>query len=422
MSLPNRLTSGDDSDQEHAQDGLMSLEEWSQVQASEREALYNAYNTERVAKTDRGRRGMRHLELIDHLAAALKKCPRLTSFTHVPTVLYQERWNTRWRRLRFNTYRFAEYESFDYACAEDEDADALHLSYALRALAQAKTPLTSLAFHVEGPAFWGAHRLRRLWRDRSHDETRRLRKIHNDADEADRRASDILDSEYEDHLVAMQDVFTTLTRLDCCVSEDETVGGLLAASKPLTEFLCRAGMLRRLDLAFGEFPNGHPKAMHLLDDYDGHGCALLSSLADRRRRPWPCLEKLSLRIATGVSSLLRFLRSISASLRHLELHHVILYPETVERPEIHSDNSGRVREATWEYALPKIAQCLPLLQSLDTLSLGFFPGRSPFVIMLFDPHDLDPGNTCSCLESHREAVIDDLLRHKDVRQSLDFVD
>ena len=224
VSLPTGLTSGDDSDQEHAQDGLMSLEEWSQVQASEREALYNAYNTERVAKRNRGRRGMRHLELIDHLAAALKKCPRLTSFTHVPTVLYQERWNTRWRRLRFNTYRFAEYESFDYACAEDEDADALHLSYALRALAQAKTPLTSLTFHVEGPAFWGAHRLRRLWRDKSHGETRRLRKIHNDADEADRRASDILDSEYEDHLVAMQDVFTTLTRLDCCVSEDETVG------------------------------------------------------------------------------------------------------------------------------------------------------------------------------------------------------
>lgn len=110
------------------------------------------------------------------------------------------------------------------------------------------------------------------------------------ADEADREASDNLDNdilEYEAQLVTMQGVFTTLTRLDCCVSEDETVGGLLAASKPLTKFLCRASMLKRLHLTFGEFPNGDPKEMHLLVDYDGHGCALLGSLADRR--PWPCL-------------------------------------------------------------------------------------------------------------------------------------
>lgn len=141
--------------------------------------------------------------------------------------------------------------------------------------------------------------------------------IHRNADNADREASDSLDNdvlEYKAQLVAMQDVFITLTQLDCCVSEHETVGGLLAASKPLTKFLCRASMLRRLYLAFGEFLNGDPKEMHLLCDYDGHGCALLGSLADRR--PWPCLEKLSLGIATGVPSLLRFLNVISASLRH----------------------------------------------------------------------------------------------------------
>jgi hypothetical protein len=423
VSLPDKLTSGDDYDQEHAQDGLMSLEEWSQIQVSERKTLYDAYNRERVATRDRVRLGTSYLQLSHRLAIALKKCPRLKSFTYVPTVLSQERWNTEWQALRFNTRLFEESESFDEACTEDEDADALHLSYALRALAQAKTPLTSLAFHVEGPAFWGAHRLRRLWCDEGHDEIRRLRKIHQNADDADREASDNLDNdilEYEAQLVAMENVFTTLTQLDCCVSEDETVGGLLAASKPLTEFLCRASVLRRLHLAFGEFPNGVPKEMHLLSDYDGHGCALLGALADRR--PWPCLEKLNLGVATGVPSLLRFLDSISASLSHLELNHVVLVPKTVKGPKTHSDNAGGVQEATWEYVLPKIAQCLPLLQSLDISSLCFYPGRSPLVEMLFDPQDLDLENTCSCLDLHKKAVIDELLRHKEVCQSLDCVD
>ena len=423
VSLPDRLTSGDDSDQEHARDGLMSLDEWSQIQVSERKVLYDAYNQERVAMRDRIRLGMSHLQLSDRLAVALKKCPNLTSFTYVPTVLSQERWNTRWRRLRFNTYLFAEFESFDEACAEDEDADALHLSYALRALAQAKTSLTSLAFHVEGPAFWGAHRLRRLWCDGSHSEIRRLRKIHQNADEADWEASDHLDNdvlEYEAQLVAMQNVFANLTQLDCCVSEDETVGGLLAASKPLTEFLCRASMLRRLHLAFGEFPNGFPKEMHLLGDYDGHGRALLGILADRR--PWPCLEKLTLGMATGVPSLLRFLDSVSASLRHLELNHVVLVPETVEDPQTHNDNAGGVQETTWEYALPKIVQCLLILQSLDVSSLCFYPGRSPLVEILFDLQEPDPENTCDCPDLHKKAVIDELLRDKEVRQSLDPID
>jgi hypothetical protein len=64
--------------------------------------------------------------------------------------------------------------------------------------------------------------LRQLWRDESHDEIRHLRNIHQNADEADRQASDGLDNDilaYEAELVSMQDVFTILTQLDCCVSE-----------------------------------------------------------------------------------------------------------------------------------------------------------------------------------------------------------
>jgi hypothetical protein len=259
-SLPNGPAGGDGPDHEDTRDGLMSFGEWLQIQNSE---PYYAYNKEHVATMNPKLLRTSHTLLSDRLAVALMRCHRLTSFTHNPPELAQKSWLTRWRRWRSETKFKGEPESMhegvpflDEACVEDEDAGALHLAYALRALAQAKTTLTSLTFHVEVQAFWGAHRLRRLWSDGGHGEIRRLRKIHWNANEADQQASNGLDddiSEYEAQLVAMQDVFENLTQLDCWVSDNEESGGLLAASKPMAQFLCRASMLRRLDLAFGEF-------------------------------------------------------------------------------------------------------------------------------------------------------------------------
>ena len=88
-----------------------------------------------------------------------------------------------------------------------------------------------------------------------------------------------------------------LTHLDCSVSEDEDISGLLTALKPLGCFLCRANVLKRLNLAFGKFPYGCPKSARLLGSYDGHG---LGNLADRRL--CPCIEELRLEIATEASN------------------------------------------------------------------------------------------------------------------------
>lgn len=86
VSPPDRPTSADNFGQEDTGEDLMSSREWSQMQISERQALYDACNEERVAMKDRTLLETNHLQLSDRLAVALRKCLRLTSFTNTPTV------------------------------------------------------------------------------------------------------------------------------------------------------------------------------------------------------------------------------------------------------------------------------------------------------------------------------------------------
>jgi hypothetical protein len=160
--------------------------------------------------------------------------------------------------------------------------------------------------------------------------------------------------------------------------------------------------------------------LHLRSNYDGGGGALLGFLADRH--PWSRLETLRLRIATDAPTLLKFLRSISASLRHLELNNVILIPGTVKELQIPSDNDSAIQKGIWEYVLPRIVQCLQILESLDIASLHFYPGWSEFTEVMFDLQKSDPENGCDCHNLRKKAVVDGLLCDKKKRQSLNPVD
>jgi hypothetical protein len=190
-------------------------------------------------------------------------------FKHRPTVLLRDRWITHWQRLRINAYDF-DSDSYVTDCEEDDDMEALQLSCVLRAIGWAKqsfTNISSMVFHVEGPAFWGPPRLRHLWQGEGHGKVRKLRKLYNDAVVADVDAEPIpadfiRDDEYVRQLVIMEYALGELTHLDCSISEHEENGGLFMAARFLFEFLCCGKSLKRLRLTFGWLMDGHLQSGH----------------------------------------------------------------------------------------------------------------------------------------------------------------
>lgn len=62
----------------------------------------------------------------------MEKFTRVAAFIHRSTGLLDDRWVTRWARLRVDSYSFD--NDYDEDCQEDSDIEALHLSCTLRAL------------------------------------------------------------------------------------------------------------------------------------------------------------------------------------------------------------------------------------------------------------------------------------------------
>ncbi|KAF3032563.1 hypothetical protein E8E12_002681 [Didymella heteroderae] len=193
----------------------------------------------------------------------LTKFAKLEAFIHKPLALSAEPWVTEWQGIRLDPYTID--DAYDEDCRKDDGREAFHLSCALRALGWAKpslTNFTSVTLHVEGPAFWGPHRLQRLWAGKGHDDLRSLREISNDAVDADTDASmisqiDFKIEEFTRQLVLMENAVHGLSHVDCSVSDDEENGGLFTAAGPLFEYLRVGSNLRRVRLAFGWMVDGH---------------------------------------------------------------------------------------------------------------------------------------------------------------------
>jgi hypothetical protein len=419
----------DGEDEEDTHDNIMSYHDWSQCTDAERRSLYHQYETDRVAANDNmqslsralcfRRLGCTYSEqvqsvigsslmeedcIIRRLDETLSKFTQLTMFKHRPTILLRDRWVTHWQRLRFNPYDFYSH-SYEQDCQEDDDMEALHLSCALRAIGWAKqylTKLNSMVFHVEGPAFWGPRRLRRLWQGEGHGEVRRLRQLYENVMQAEEHMEPILqhlirDDEYVRQLVIMENALGELTHLDCSICEDENDGGLFMAARFLFEFLCCGQNLKRVRLTFGWLVDGF-----LQSDYwchtNGDGPKELLTLLTNYK-PWSKIEELKLEIATDETTLLCFLESLSLTLHDLTLSTVTLAPS----------------QGTWDSALPAIATSLTNLRRLDLAMLCDFPQHGQ-QRLLFNPEAETWAGKSACYNDYKECVIGHLLHAKKLHQ------
>jgi hypothetical protein len=179
---------GDDQDDTH--EDIMSCDEWSQYSKGQKKGFHNQYKKYRddvygkvnllLPMLSPHRVGFSYRELLQSvirsfqmeddgfstkLGDTLSKFTQVTTFKHKPAFLSEDRWVTRWGRLRFDTANILD-DSYREDCREDDDMDALHLLCALRALRLAKSSLKKLntiVFHAEGPVFWDGRFLRMLW-------------------------------------------------------------------------------------------------------------------------------------------------------------------------------------------------------------------------------------------------------------------
>jgi hypothetical protein len=359
---------------------LISYHDWSQLPLDDKESLFNQYELDRVSSNDSVQKLARHLRflrvgsdfmkrahpvdsapptteenLMRRLCHALTKFTRLRNFKHNAAVYLQDRWVIYWRRLRLSAYNFSiDYQSNHY---EDTDIDALHLSCALLAIGWAKLylpELRSTTMYIEGPAFWGLRRLRRLWLGSGHGEVRKLRQIYDDAFEAEADAEldpvdHSRDEECTRQLVLMESAMTGLTHLDISVCEDEDNGGLYLAARPLLEFLCRGQNLEVVRLAFGGFVDGVIQPDNPTRERGNGPQELLTLLT--HYTPWSKITELCLEISTEEVTLLQFLCSIKQTLRRLTFSNVSLVV------------------GDWESVLPAIASILIYLEQLDLSKL-----------------------------------------------------
>jgi hypothetical protein len=415
--------SGDGEDNTY--DGIMTYHDWLQCNDAERERLYQRYEDDRVAQNDNTQALATHMcfrrmgctfseqvnrttltgekSMVRKFEEALARFTGMTTFIHKPTVRLDDRWVTYWNQLRFEPYTFD--NGYDEDCQDDNDIEALHVSCTLRAIGWAKrylTNLNSITFHVEGPAFWGPRRLRRLWQGDGHGEVQKLRLLYDDAMGADVDAEPIpadfsRNDEYVRQLTIMESALDGRTHLDCSVSEDEDSGGLFMAARYLFEFLCRGQDLKRVRLAFGWLVDGS-----ISSDYwsreNGDGPKELLTLLTNYT-PWSKIEELKLEIATDQNTLLRFLASLNVTLRHLTLSTVTFAPS----------------HGTWDSALPTIARSLTNLRTLDVAALCDFPQDRKQRLLFNAEAPLWAGKS-ACYDEYRKRVMGHLLNTKELHQ------
>jgi hypothetical protein len=417
------------SDEENETDlkgDLMSYHDWSRMRVDEKDDLFKQYETDRKTTNDNMqmlagemcflRPGCSYEEkvkrvegtssvtqdLMGRLCKALPHLKQLSKFRHKASVNFYNRWVTHWNRLRINAYDFTnEYEEDHH---EDNDIDALHLSLALQALGWAKESLPrleSMAVHVEGPAFWGPRRLRRLWSGEGHKKVRRLRFLYEDAVEAEADVESIpvdysRHEEFIRQLTMMENTFRQLTSLDCSVSEDEENGGLLLTARPLFEFLCCGQNLTKVRLTFGWLVDGALQTESWIRRNGDGPQELLTLLTNYA--PWPKITELHLEISIDEATLLQFLVSLKQSLRHLKLSNVTLAPT----------------HGSWNSALPVIARVLTQLHKMELRSLC--DSQHGHHRLLFDAQAQVWAGRRACYDEYMDRVIDQLLISKKLHQ------
>ncbi|EOA85709.1 uncharacterized protein SETTUDRAFT_111377 [Exserohilum turcica Et28A] len=241
-----------------------------------------------------------------YLHQAFAKFINLLDFRH-EAVHADKAWVYQWRHLRFRPFA-------DTRGGRNDDMEAFQLSIALRALGWASPSLPKLdilKFYASGIAFWTPARLYHLWTDAKHDTIRLCREEFMDEVEADQWAQFDLErrkiqlSPYLTQLSIMALPFTTLTELDCSVSE-EFMMSAHAARTCLVRFLCYAKNLQRARI---KFVNGA-----------GDATKLLTSLTEIR--PWPAITQITLEMCVETETLLRFLSTHTSTLRILSLSQV----------------------------------------------------------------------------------------------------
>jgi hypothetical protein len=130
---------------------IMSNTEWESLSVNETIAMFNEYNSERIAANNRVRR------LVSRLCKTLRWFSRLMEFKYGHNTLTQERFHQNWRRLRFKPLSGrSESESID---KNDKDAEGLQLLCVWQALGQALPclkMLRSITWHVRNKALTDA--------------------------------------------------------------------------------------------------------------------------------------------------------------------------------------------------------------------------------------------------------------------------
>jgi hypothetical protein len=381
----------------------MSRQDWSQYTGAEKRSLYNRYEAERVAGNGNAQ------SLLTTLCFRRNRCTcsdcvlrrlddavsifDLTMFEHRPRQLPEDRWVVYWQRLCFITFDILS-DAYQEDCQEDDDMEALQWSCALRAIAWARRDpptLNSMGFHVDGPAFWSPSGLRRLWQGEGHWEVRELRYAQNAMQSEERLESIQQDLTRHDECVReLGKVVGGLTHLHCSISEDERNGGLFMAAKVFFELLRCGQNLRSVRLAFGELLYGFVSSHHSRDRRNGDRPKTLLTLLTNHK-PWSKIEELKIQIVTDETTLLRFLESLSLTLRRLTLSTVTLAPE-----------------GTWDSTLPAIATRLTNLIMLDLEFLYDFTKHGQ-KRLLFNPEAETWAGKDASYNHYKEHVIGQLL-------------
>ncbi|RAR15495.1 hypothetical protein DDE83_001136 [Stemphylium lycopersici] len=412
-------------DQDHTHEDIMSYDEWLQYSKSQKKRIHNGYKKDYddvygrinllLPTLSPHRRGFSYRELLQSMIGSfqmkddgfstklgdtLSKFTEVTTFKHKPAFLSEDRWVTRWGRLRFETVNILD-DSYREDCREDDDMDALHLLCALKALRLAKSSLKKLntiVFHAEGPVFWDALRLRGLWE--GHGEVRESRSFSQNAMEpkADGKLIPQDLAQHRKHakqVSIMENVLRDLTYLDCTVCADAINGDLLKAAGRFFQYLQCCQKLKRVRLTFGKRTCGtfyNPNSEHFPSSMDGPN-KLLTLLTNCK--PWSNLEELNLEIATTEPILLRFLESFSPTLHYLTLSTVTL----------------ALSQGTWDTALPNIATSLTNLRELDLESLSDFSsdGKQRY---LFDREAEEWNGKIVHYIDYKDSMISQLLQSK----------
>lgn len=328
-------------------DDVMSRKEWELLSETERQNLFSEYQNDYDVLKRKVRRLTKYFQLrslgcsennedvkpeeilvhqpdslgklIRQLDESLRSFHNLVEFSHEPAYIYDPDWGTRWRRLRFKRKRVDEFLIRD----EEEDAEALQLSYALRAVGWASFylhGLSSLKLYIDGPAFWGAKRLQWLWQGHENLTIRRsgynteFREM--DPDDQD----DLTEQEsflYHEQLYIMKHAFTYIDKLDITIDlVDEDSVSNEAVQELISVYLRQCRSLNQLKLRIGVLDDDPVMLVqHVL-----YMKPLFNNLTIAK--PWKDLTQLHLGVTTDEMTLMNFLSSVAQSLRKLTLFKV----------------------------------------------------------------------------------------------------